>query len=189
MDNNLTKIGESINLCPKFEEKPLKKYTYEEAIEEVGVGKFHYALLLISGLCFMACITEISGIGLIMFSIKCDLKFTLVEQGLIGSAGFLGIVISSHFMGFLADTWGRVRSLRLMLFLSLCMSIISVMSVNVWMLFIFRFLTGCFISGGQAIVFTVVGEFHSSKTRIKHVALVSIFLSVGIIYFPGNLQS
>uniref|UniRef100_T1GJI8 Major facilitator superfamily (MFS) profile domain-containing protein n=1 Tax=Megaselia scalaris TaxID=36166 RepID=T1GJI8_MEGSC len=133
----------------------------------------------------MACVTEISGLGLVMFSAKCDLKFTLAQQGLLGSAGFLGIATSSHLMGFLADTWGRVRSLRMMLFISLCLSIISVMSVNFAMLFTFRFLTGCFISGGQACVFTLVGEFHSSKTRVKHVALVSIFLSAGFIYFPA----
>uniref|UniRef100_T1GD11 Major facilitator superfamily (MFS) profile domain-containing protein n=1 Tax=Megaselia scalaris TaxID=36166 RepID=T1GD11_MEGSC len=184
MDNPVFVLGESDLKCSKNDEKSLKAYPYEEAIEKVGVGKFHYALLLIAGMCFMACVTEITGLGLIMFPAKCDLKFTLTEQGLLGSAGFLGVTVSSHFMGFLADTWGRVRSLRMMLLISLVMSLISVMSVNVWMLFIFRFLTGCFISGGQACVFSLVGEFHSIATRVKHVALVSIFLPAGLIYFP-----
>uniref|UniRef100_T1GGW1 Major facilitator superfamily (MFS) profile domain-containing protein n=1 Tax=Megaselia scalaris TaxID=36166 RepID=T1GGW1_MEGSC len=178
MEKSQSEVVEVINFS-KVEE-PYKKYSYEEAIERVGVGKFHYALLLIAGLCFMACITEIASIGQIMFSIKCDLKLTLTQQGLVGSAAYIGIVISSHFMGFLADTWGRTRSLRLTLFLSLCMSLISIMSVNVWMLFTFRFLTGLFISGGQAIVFTLVGEFHGSKTRgnknkcIKQIKIIDL---------------
>lgn len=168
------------------EEKSLKAYPYDEAIAKAELGKFHFLLLLIAGMCFMACVTEIMGLGMIMFPAKCDLQFTLEEQGLLGSAGFLGVTISSHFMGILADTWGRVRSLRTMLLISFCTSLISTVSPNVWMLFVFRFLTGAFISGGQACVFTIVGEFHSIKNRVKHVTMVSTFLPTGLIYLPGN---
>ncbi|KAL5280519.1 hypothetical protein ACFFRR_004479 [Megaselia abdita] len=184
LDNKIFTISEVAYLKPG-EEKSLKAYTYEEAVDKTQLGKFHYCLLLIAGMCFMACITEITGLGLIMFPAKCDLQFTLAQQGLLGSAGFMGVTVSSHFMGFLADTWGRVRSLRTMLLISLCTSLISTMSANVWMLFTFRFLTGVFISGCQACVFTLVGEFHSSKTRVKHVAMVSIFLPSGLIYLPA----
>lgn len=188
MDNPVFSIGETDLKGSKIGvEKSLKAYPYEEAIEKTQLGKFHYGLLMVAGMCFMACVTEITGLGLIMFPAKCDLQFTLAQQGLLGSAGFMGVTCSSHFMGFLADTWGRVRSLRSMLLVSLFTSLISVMSVNVWMLFTFRFLTGVFISGCQACVFTLVGEYHSSKTRVKHVAMVSIFLPSGLIYLPGNI--
>lgn len=170
------------------EERSLKVYSYEEAIDEAQLGRFHYILLLIAGACCMVCVTEITGIGLIMFPAKCDLQFTLAEQGLLGSAGFIGITASSHLMGFLADTCGRVRSLRTMLLISLCTSLISTMSVNVWMLFTFRFLTGMFISGCQPCVFTLVGEFHGSRTRVRHVTMVSILLPAGLIYLPGNIS-
>lgn len=168
------------------EEKTLKAYPYDEAIAKAELGKFHYVLLMIAGMCFMACVTEVMGLGLIMFPAKCDLQFTLEQQGFLGSAGFLGVTLSSHFMGFLADTWGRVRSLKTMLLMSFCTSLISTMSPNVWMLFVFRFLTGAFVAGGQACVFTLVGEFHSSKTRVKHVTMVSTFLPSGLIYLPGK---
>ncbi|KAL5280528.1 hypothetical protein ACFFRR_004486 [Megaselia abdita] len=166
-------------------DKSLIPYTYEEAIEKVKVGKFHYFLLLVTGMCFLSFITEISGLGLIMFPAKCDLQFSLTEQGLLGSAGFLGVTVSAHVMGFLADTWGRLRTLRTMILLSLCTSLISSVSTNVWMLFVFRFLTGVFISGCQSCVFSLVGEFHSSRTRVRHVTMVSLFLPAGLIYLPG----
>lgn len=164
----------------------LLPYTYEEAIEKAHVGKFQYFLLIVTGMCFLAFITEISGLGLIMFPAKCELQFTLTEQGLLGSAGFLGVTVSAHAMGFLADTWGRLRTLKTMIFISLCTSLISSVSTNVWMLFIFRVLTGVFISGCQSCVFSFVGEFHSSRTRVRHVAMVSIFLPAGLIYLPGT---
>lgn len=189
MDNPIFTINDVSQKGSKTgEETSLRVYPYEEAISKTELGKFHYLLLIIAGMCFMACIIEVIGFGLIMFPAKCDLQFTLTQQGLLGSAGFLGVTIGSHFMGFLADTWGRVRSLKAMLIISLCTSLMSTMSTNVWILFVFRLLTGIFISGCQACVFTLVGEFHSAKTRVKHVAMVSIFLPSGLIYLPGNIS-
>lgn len=170
----------------KSKDKSLQPFPYEDAVEKTQVGKFHYFLLFTAGMCFTAFITEITGLGLIVYSAKCDLQFSLAEQGLIGSAGFLGVALSSHAMGFLADTCGRLKTLRTTIFLSLVTSLISAFSVDVWMLFTFRLLTGMFISGCQACVFSFVGEFHSSKSRSKHVAMISALSALGFIILPGK---
>ncbi|KAH8419663.1 hypothetical protein KR009_000403, partial [Drosophila setifemur] len=165
-------------------EKP-RPHSFEEAITLTGVGKFHYKLLLICGLCFMAVMVEIMGVSLIMNQMKCDLQPTLDQQGILASAGFLGVVLSSHAMGFLADTWGRVTTLKYALSISSVCSIISGFSVNIWMLIVFRFLTGFFISGGQACVFSLCGEFHGSGSRVRHVTLLSGFLCSAMMFAPA----
>ncbi|XP_039153549.1 synaptic vesicle glycoprotein 2B [Drosophila simulans] len=165
-------------------EKP-RPHTFEEAITLTGVGRFHYKLLLICGLCFMGVMVEIMGVSLIMNQMKCDLQPTLDQQGILASAGFLGVVLSSHAMGFLADTWGRATTLRYALCLSCVCSLVSAFSVNIWMLIVFRFLTGFFISGGQACVFSLCGEFHGSGSRIRHVTLLSGFLCTAMIFAPA----
>ncbi|EDX02488.2 synaptic vesicle 2-related protein [Drosophila yakuba] len=165
-------------------EKP-RPHTFEEAITLTGVGRFHYKLLLICGLCFMGVMVEIMGVSLIMNQMKCDLQPTLEQQGILASAGFLGVVLSSHAMGFLADTWGRATTLRYALCLSSLCSIVSAFSVNIWMLIVFRFLTGFFISGGQACVFSLCGEFHGSGSRIRHVTLLSGFLCTAMMFAPA----
>ncbi|KAH8387615.1 hypothetical protein KR093_008175, partial [Drosophila rubida] len=162
-----------------------REYSFEEAIALAGVGRFHVKLLLICGLCFMAVMVEIMGVSLIMPLVKCDLQSTLEQQGLLASAGFLGVVLSSHAMGFLADTWGRVATLRYAMMLSAISSVVSAFSVNIWMLIVFRFLTGFFISGGQACVFSLCGEFHGSKSRVRHVTLLSCFLCTAIMFVPA----
>lgn len=167
-------------------EKP-RSHTFEEAITLTGVGRFHYKLLLICGLCFMGVMVEIMGVSLIMNQMKCDLQPTLNQQGILASAGFLGVVLSSHAMGFLADTWGRATTLRYALCISSVCSIVSAFSVNIWMLIVFRFLTGFFISGGQACVFSLCGEFHGTGSRIRHVTLLSGFLCMAMIFAPGEL--
>ena len=166
--------------------QPVQTYTFEDAVTLAKVGKFHYMLLLVCGVCFMAVMVEIMCVSIILPSMQCDLVSTLTEQGILASSGFLGIVLSSHAMGFLADTWGRVRTLRLALVLASISTIISAFSVNIWMLIVFRFLTGFFISGGQACVFSLCGEFHGNKTRVRHVTLLSGFLPLALIYLPGK---
>ncbi|XP_012158711.1 synaptic vesicle glycoprotein 2B isoform X1 [Ceratitis capitata] len=163
----------------------LDSHTFDEALELTQVGRFHYVLTLICGFCFMAVMAETMGVGMIMPLIKCDLTATQTEQGLLASAGFFGIVLSSHMMGFLADTWGRVRTLRYSLVLAATATIISAFSVNTWMLIAFRFLNGFFISGCQACVFSLCGEFHSNRTRVRYVTLLAIFLPFALMFMPA----
>ncbi|KAH8273477.1 hypothetical protein KR018_002956 [Drosophila ironensis] len=165
-------------------EKP-RPHSFDEAITLTGVGWFHYKLLLICGACFMGVMVEIMGVSLIMNQMKCDLQPTLDQQGILASAGFLGVVLSSHAMGFLADTWGRVTTLKYALCLSAVCSIVSGFSVNIWMLIVFRFLTGFFISGGQACVFSLCGEFHGNESRVRHVTLLSGFLCMAMVFAPA----
>ncbi|ALC48887.1 CG15221 [Drosophila busckii] len=162
-----------------------REYSFEEAISMTGVGRFHYKLLLICGLCFMAVMVEIMGVSLIMPLVKCELQATLEQQGILASSAFLGVVLSSHAMGFLADTMGRVVLLRYALALSLLSSIVSAFAVNIWMLIVFRFLTGFFISGGQACVFSLCGEFHGQQSRVRHVTLLSCFMCLAMIFAPA----
>ncbi|XP_017488324.1 PREDICTED: synaptic vesicle glycoprotein 2A-like, partial [Rhagoletis zephyria] len=160
-------------------------HSFDEALGLTRVGRFHYMLMLISGLCFLAVMTETLCMGMIIPFVKCDLEASEGEQGLLASAGFFGIMLSSHMVGFLADTAGRVRTLQYSLTLAATTTIIAAFSVNLWMLIVFRFLNGFFISGCQACVYSLVGEFHSNKTRIRYVALLTIFLPLAFVILPA----
>ncbi|EDV91828.1 3-hydroxybenzoate transporter MhbT [Drosophila grimshawi] len=178
----LFKLTGTVEKCKPVQSR---EYSFEEAITLAGVGRFHLKLLLICGMCFMAVMVEIMGVSLIMPLVKCDLNATLGEQGILASAGFLGVVLSSHAMGFLADTWGRVATLRIAIALSAICSIVSAFSVNIWMLIVCRFLTGFFISGGQACVFSLCGEFHGNGSRVRHVTLLSCFMCIAMMFAPA----
>lgn len=168
-----------------YYKKTDKTYTFEEAVSLTGNGKFHKFILIISGLALMAMIVETMSVSLSIMVIKCDLGFTIYEQGFLASAGFLGIVLSAHTWGFLSDTWGRLKVIRMSVTTSLIFSLISVFSVNVWMHIVLRFLVGLMYSGCQTSVFSYVGEFHGSKTRTQAVTFVSVFLPFGMIFLPA----
>ncbi|XP_055912605.1 putative transporter svop-1 [Eupeodes corollae] len=164
---------------------PEKVHSFDEAIVLTDIGVFHYFLTLVCGLCFMTVMVETMGISIMLPFLKCDLSSTIAEQGFLASSGFFGIVVSSHAMGFFADTWGRIKTLRTALTFGFITTVISAFSINIWMLIVFRFLNGLAISGCQACVFSFLGEFHGNATRMKYVTMLSMFLPIGLMFLPG----
>uniref|UniRef100_T1GYU1 Major facilitator superfamily (MFS) profile domain-containing protein n=1 Tax=Megaselia scalaris TaxID=36166 RepID=T1GYU1_MEGSC len=160
----------------------IRAWTYEEAISATGVGRFHYYLLATCGFALMAMATEVPGMSIIILAAKCDLNFSLQQQGLLASSGYFGIVLSCQFMGYLADKYGRVKIMRTSMMIALTCSLCSVFSVNTLMLIVLRFLTGIFIAGNQ-VGFTLIAEYHGNVSRSKHLTYLSTFLVMGSFYF------
>lgn len=108
----------------------------------LGTGKFQYLVIAVAGLTSTCVVIENQAMPYVMPSAKYDLNVTLAEQGFINSVGFLGVLVASHFWGFLTDTWGRYRTLQLTLFCTFIASALSSVSVTSFMLIITRFVVG-----------------------------------------------
>lgn len=160
-------------------------FTYEEAIIKAGTGRFQQFLLLVCGLCAVAGASETVGVSVIMYSAQCDLHFSLQEKGVLATASIVGIILSLYVTGYLCDTKGRVTILKWTLLISIFSSLLSVFSVNTWMLISLRFLTGFFIASSLSCVFTYLGEFHGSKTKTMPMTILSSCLVIGILYVNG----
>lgn len=162
----------------------LQSHSYNEALELIGTGKFHTFLLFICGFCLMSVINETLNMGFIISAAECDLHLTFSDKGMLNGAAFCGVVISSHFWGFLSDTWGRRKVILLATSVSLALSILSSFSVNVWMLIVTRFLVGVFISGNAATTYAYLAEFHTDKSRANSISWAAMFMAFGMIYLP-----
>lgn len=157
--------------------------TYEEAVEATSVGKFNYFLLGICGLCYVAGGVEVGGHSVLILSAECDLKLSLHDKGLLVAVGFCGSILSLPILGYISDTYGRVKTMKAALFSGVCVSVISACSVNTTMLIVFRFLTCVMITATQSSVFTLITEFNSSKTRLRHLTILAAFVFAGTFYF------
>ncbi|XP_053698458.1 synaptic vesicle glycoprotein 2C [Sabethes cyaneus] len=166
-----------------YEEKP-KVYTYNEALELVGTGRFHTLLLFVSGFCLMSVINETLNMGYIISAAQCDLDLSFSDKGMLNGAAFCGVVVSSHLWGFLSDTWGRRKVLLLATSCGLLFSILSSFSINFWMLTVTRFCVGFFISGNAATSYAYLAEFHTDKSRAKVISWAAMFMALGTIYLP-----
>lgn len=90
----------------------------------------------------MGVVVENVNIGFVLPYARCDLKFSSAEQGALNAVGYIGIVVSSHFWGFLADTWGRRKVLRTALLGSFTCAFLSAFSVSIMMLIVTRLFVG-----------------------------------------------
>lgn len=122
--------------------RPFQTYCAYRCDFYPGHGKFHFILLLVCGFSLMGVVVENVNIGMVMPYVRCDMGIETTEQGLLNSAGYVGIVISSHFWGFLADTTGRHNVLKFALGGSFLFAVLSVFSTNVQMLTLTRLFVG-----------------------------------------------
>lgn len=107
-----------------------------------GCGRFNVLIVILSGLVIMGATIENISIAFILPFANCDLNMTTTELGVVSSIAFLGIVVSSHFWGFMADTWGRLKVIRLTATCALVSAVLSAFSPNASMLAFLRFCVG-----------------------------------------------
>lgn len=99
-------------------------------------------LLVSAGAAILGMVTEGLNMGFVLPVARCELNISTTEQGLINAIAFIGVVLSSHFWGFMADTWGRQKVLRTSLATGFLFSVVSSFSTTSLMLMITRLLVG-----------------------------------------------
>lgn len=85
---------------------------------------------------------EVGTIGYILPISQCELHWTMQEKGLLGAVGTAGVILTSHFWGFMADTKGRKAVILPTLFIGFIFSFLSTLSNSFWVLFILKLLNG-----------------------------------------------
>lgn len=118
------------------------QHTFDEAITLVGNGRFQLVALFVCGIALMAAISEGLNMAFVLPLAKCDLDISVGQQGVINAVGFVGVILTSHLWGFLADTWGRQRALRSALGLAFVSCMVSSVSYTSTMLLIARLAVG-----------------------------------------------
>lgn len=88
---------------------------------------------------------ETLGISFVLPVSQCELNWTIEEKGILSAVGFIGIIISSHLWGFLADTMGRREVIRPTLIIGFVFSVLSSFSNSFGMLVTFRLLNGIWL--------------------------------------------
>lgn len=116
--------------------------TLENALDLTGFGKFNYGLIVLTGAILGCVFLETVGINFILPVAQCDLNLTNQNKGILSAIGFIGIIVSSHLWGFLADTKGRKTVIVPTLLIAFVITIISSFVKSFWILVLLRFLNG-----------------------------------------------
>uniref|UniRef100_A0A182K1D9 Major facilitator superfamily (MFS) profile domain-containing protein n=1 Tax=Anopheles christyi TaxID=43041 RepID=A0A182K1D9_9DIPT len=164
------------------ERKPHGGHTLDEALQLAGFGKVQIVLTVLSGVSMMTVVTEAVGISIILPVSQCDLGFTPWEKGILGGSMLLGIMVSSYFWGYLADTRGRQLILKYALFATSFFGAISALATGFLSLFFIRFLTGVCVAAPASTVYAYLGEFTILNRRSQVLSFASVWGGVGIVY-------
>lgn len=105
------------------------------------IGKYQTMLIILTGLSITTAAMENINISYVIPYAKCDLSLTITQRGMLSSVSFLGIVSTSYFWGFVADTWGRQRVIAISSLIGFFLSVASTLATNFYTFFLFRFLT------------------------------------------------
>ncbi|XP_046982570.1 synaptic vesicle 2-related protein-like [Schistocerca americana] len=150
-----------------------------------GVGRFHYVLVTVCGFCLISMIFESLAAAYVTPAAQCDFDMTSFEKGFLSGTIYVGMIVSSHLWGFVADTRGRRQVLLVTLALNFVCSVAAALMPTLPLLIFFRFLNGVWICGPSAVTYAYLGEFHSDKTRTQAIVYVCIFLSMALLVEPG----
>ena len=126
----------------KVENREDSHVTLEDALERTGFGKFNYGLIVLTGGILGCVFLETVSINFVLPVAECDLNLSTQDKGILSGVGFIGIIVSSHLWGFLADTKGRKTVIVPTLIIAFCITIVSSFAKSFWFLVFLRFLNG-----------------------------------------------
>ncbi|XP_045449384.1 synaptic vesicle 2-related protein-like [Melitaea cinxia] len=120
-----------------------KVYTYDEAIDLTGSGLYIYVMLLVLAFALEGMALDMFGLSVIVTS-ACDLELTHAQRSILLSMPFLGSIVMSYPWGYVADTQGRLKALRICLWGSFILASLSAFSPNWIVLAVLRFCSTTF---------------------------------------------
>lgn len=95
-----------------------------------------------SGLGLMALLLDTMGVSFTIPTSTCELELDTFRKGLLSCMSFLGIVMTAHLWGFLADTLGRNKSIRYSLIGAILFTALAALVPNFWAIIVLRLLSG-----------------------------------------------
>ncbi|XP_047990329.1 synaptic vesicle glycoprotein 2A-like [Leguminivora glycinivorella] len=150
---------------------------FEDALVLTGFGKYNYRVLILSVYSLIAAIAEVFSGGIIVAASQCDLALGVFEKGIIGSVPVLGVIISAHFWGYLADTRGRLYTLHITILGTAAFAFLCSFANHWIFLTITKFISAIFGCGTYAVIYTLLGE----STLQTHRARFLLYATTGIM--------
>uniref|UniRef100_A0A6P4ERL3 Synaptic vesicle glycoprotein 2A isoform X1 n=2 Tax=Drosophila rhopaloa TaxID=1041015 RepID=A0A6P4ERL3_DRORH len=133
----------------------------------------------------MLTIHETMGMGILGPASVCDLHMNQAQLAALTGAGFMGIICSSYFWGYITDKKGRRWTLLRTITISNFCSLVSMFMINFTGFFVMRFITCIFVAGPSFVAATYLSEFCSHRILIRTITHMYMFTGFAMIYCPG----
>lgn len=152
-----------------------------ERLEALPLGRFHYKLLLVTGLGWLFDSMDTGLIAFILPVLAKEWGLAPGQMGLIGSIGLIGMALGAVVSGTIADRIGRKKVFAITVLLYSIASAFCALSWNYQSLLVFRFLVGFGLGGELPVAATLVSEYAPSRVRGRFIVLLESFWGLGWI--------
>ena len=140
----------------------------------------HYSILLMSWAGWVFDFYDLILYTFLMGSIKKDLNLSDVEISLVLGLSLAATAIGGIIFGYLSDRFGRKKVLQWTILTYSLGTFLSGFSMNLWLLLVFRFITGLGVGGEWGTGQTYIGETFPAKVRGRFGAFMQTGAPIGI---------
>ena len=148
-------------------------------LENVPVTRFHYRLLVITGLGWMFDAMDTGIIAFVLPTLAKVWGLTTAQMGYIGSIGLVGMALGAVLSGSMADHFGRKKIFSATLVIYSVATGLCGLAWSYESLLFFRFLVGFGLGGQLPVAVTLVSEYAPPAARGRFVVLLESFWGIG----------
>lgn len=148
-------------------------------LENVPVSRFHYKLLVLTGLGWLFDAMDTGIIAFVLPVLAKEWGISAAQMGYIGSIGLLGMAIGAVLAGSAADKFGRKAVFSVTLIIYSVATGLCGIAWNYESLLVFRFLVGLGLGGELPVAATLMTEYSPPKKRGRFVVLLESFWGAG----------
>lgn len=153
----------------------------EEAIEQIGYGRFQRKLLAVCGVTWAADAAEVLLIAFALPAIRQEFDLTAAQAGLVATTTFVGMLAGAWFWGTISDRIGRRRGFVLTVLIFATFGLLSALAPNLGWLLVLRALTGFGLGGALPLDFSLFAEYLPAKDRGRRLVLLESFWALGTL--------
>ena len=155
--------------------------TFVARLDRVPLNRFHWKLLITSGLGWMFDAMDVLLIGFLVAPITREFSLAPAQVGLVASAGFVGMFLGAAISGRLADRYGRRLIFQATLILFSVGAVLSALAPTFETLLAARVVAGLGLGGELPVVATLVSEFSPRAQRGRMIVLLESFWAYGTL--------
>ena len=150
-------------------------------LDRVPLSRFHWKLLLLSGLGWTFDSMDILLVGSVVAAVSADWQFDAMTATWINSVNLLGLFVGASLAGTLSDRIGRKAMFQVTLLIYSIFTGLSALAFNVASLMVARFLAGIGLGGELPVASTLLAEFAPASRRGAMVVLLESFWAYGSV--------
>jgi putative MFS transporter len=155
--------------------------TFVARLDRVPLNRFHWRILVISGLGWMFDAMDVLMLGFLLGPIASEFKLDPGQRGFIASATFVGMFLGAAVAGRLADRYGRRGVFTVTLVIFSIGSALSALAPTFETLLVARIIAGLGLGGELPVAATLVSELSPRSQRGRMIVLLESFWAWGTI--------